>query len=224
MPSWADDSEIREARSLLEAAKTADVQHIAVSTQLGISHPNVEQIFAHPVIAPAVTGKIAVEKLTRESSIPTWTALRPGRFNTNVSLPVVDVMYPGLSEGKFVNSYQPDWLFPTVDPDDIGAFTAHVFNNPSKYTGRHVNIVSEEVTAAEIFSEIERASGKKLDIHYRTKEEHERDSGSPFVIGQTLMKDLEGIADMNEIRSHGVPLTTFRQFLENNKDTVVPRD
>lgn len=222
MPSFTDDSETREARILLDIAKANSVHHIAVSTQLGLSAPNVEQIFSNPMIAPAVTGKIAVEKLVRESGIP-WTALRPGWFNTNINLPVVDIMYPGLSEGRFVNSYTPDLLISTVDPDDIGAFAAHAFNNPDKYAGRPLNIVSENITVAEIVSEIERATGKKLDVHYRTQEENEKEAGNPFVVGQQLMDDLVGLADMEEVKSHGVPLTTFRQFLENNKDTVVPK-
>ncbi|KAK7191237.1 hypothetical protein DPSP01_008309 [Paraphaeosphaeria sporulosa] len=223
MPTWKDDSETREARMLLDAAKAAGVRHIAVSTQAGLSHPNVEQIFANPMIAPSVAGKIAVEKLVSECDIP-WTALRPGWFNTNITLPVVDMMYPGLSDGKFINSYTPDLRICTVDPDDIGAFTAHVFDHPDQYAGRSVNIVSEEITVADIISEIERASGKTIDVHYRTEEENNKEAGNPFVIGQQLMKDLEGVADMDEVRSHGVPLTTFRQFLENNKDTVVPRE
>lgn len=222
MPSWNDDSETREAGILLDVAKAEGVQHIVVSTQAGLSHPNVEQIFGNPMIAPSVLGKIAVEKLVRESGIP-WTAIRPGWFNTNITLPVVDMMYPGLSDGRFVNSYTPDLLICSVDPDDIGAFSAHIFSNPSKYTGRPVNVVSEEITVADIVSEIERASGKKIDVHYRTQEENEKETSNPFVIGQQLMKDLEGVADMNEVRSHGVPLTTFQQFLENNKDTIVPR-
>lgn len=223
MPSFTDqDAESREARILLDAAKAAGVNHITVSTQLGLSGPNVEEVFSNPMIAPAVTGKIAVEKLLRESEIRS-TAIRGGWFDTNVTLPVVEMMYPGLSEGKFICSYTPDLVISTVDPDDIGAFAAHIFNNPDKYDGKAVNVVSEELTFAEIVSEIERASGKKIDVHYRTAEENEKEAGNPFVIGQQLMKHLVGLADMNEIRSHGVPLTTFRQFLENNKEAVVPK-
>lgn len=222
MPSWTDDSETREAIILLDAAKTAGVKHVAVSTQLGLSHPDVKLIFRHPTLAPAVTGKIAVEKLVRDSGIP-WTAIRPGWFDTNITLPIVDIMYPGLSEGKFHNSYAPDLRIATVDPNDIGAFVVHVFNHPDKYTGRHVDVASEELTVAEIVAEIERVSGKKLDVHYRTAEENEKEMDNPFIVGQMCMKSLEGLADMETIRSHGVPLTSFRKFLENNKDTVVPR-
>lgn len=220
MPSWTDDSETREARILLDAAKAADIKHIAVSTQLGLGHPRVGEIFGNPLIVPAVEGKIAVEKLVRDSGLP-WTAIRPAWFNTNITQPIAEMMYPGLSDGKFITSYTPDLKIATVDPDDIGAFTAHIFNNPAKYTGRAVGVASEVLTVAEIISEIERVSGKKLYVHYRTKEENESEAGNPFIVGQSCMKDLEGLADMDEIRSHGIPLTSFRQFLENNKDTVV---
>lgn len=222
MPSPTDDSETRDARALLDAAKAEGVKHIAVSTQLGLSHPDVEKIFENPVLSYAVTGKIAVEKLVRESGIP-WTLIRPSWFNTNVTSPVVDMLYPGLSEGNFTNSYTPETVISTVDPDDIGAFAALVFDNPDKYTGRPVNVASESLTVAQIVSEIERASVKKLNVHYRTSEENEKEANNPYVVAHKLMKHLQGLADMDEIRSHGVPLTTFRQFLENNKDTVVPK-
>lgn len=221
MPSWTEpDSETREASILLDAAKAAGVKHIAVSTQLGLSHPRVEEIFGNPFIAPAVTGKIAVEKLVRESGLP-WTAIRPGWFNTNITQPIADIMYPGLSDGKFITSYTPDLKIATVDPGDIGAFTAHIFNDPTKYAGRAVGVASEVLTVDEMISEIERVTGKKLDVHYRTAEENEKEAGNPFIVGQLCMKDLEEVGDMDEIRSHGVTLTSFRQFLESNKDAVV---
>ena len=222
MPSWTDNSETREATTLLDIAKKAGMKHVVVSTQLGLSHPDVERIFRLPTLAPAVTGKIAVEKIVRGSGMP-WTVIRPGWFDTNITLPLVNTMYPGLSEGKFVNSYAPDLRIATVDPDDIGAFVAHIFSHPDKYSGHCVDIASQELTVAEIIAEIERASGRRLDVHYRTAEENEKEMDNPFVVGQLCMKPLEGLADMEKIRGHGVPLTSFRRFLENNKETVVPR-
>lgn len=222
MPSPDGEQEIREARTLLEIAKTANIRHIAVSTQLGLKAPNVEEIFSHPAIAFAVSGKIKVEKLVRESGIP-WTAIRPGWFNTNITLPIVDFMFPGLSQGNFVSSYQPGWVISTVDPDDIGAFTAMVLNDPLRFAGKAVDVVSEQLTVADIVSEIERASGKSLNARYRTPEENEKEANNPYIVGQSLMKQLEGLADMDEIKSYGIPLTSFRTFLENHKDTVVPK-
>ena len=222
MPSWTDDSETRDAANIIRAAKAAGIEHIVVSTLLGIDRANIADIFSHPIIAPVVDGKVKVEKLVRESGLQ-WTFLHPGWFNTNVTLPVVNIQYPGLSQGKLVCSYQPQWAVGTVDPDDIGAFAAMVFNDPRKFSGSIIDVLSEIVTVEDIFKEIERATGKKIEVHYRTAEENQTAFDNPYAIGQSLMKDLEPFLDIEKARSYGIPLTTFRQFLKKNKESVVPK-
>ncbi|KAF2678453.1 NAD(P)-binding protein, partial [Lentithecium fluviatile CBS 122367] len=169
MPSWVDDSETRDARAVLTLAKAKGVKHIVHSTQLKLNNPNLRNSGINPILIPAILGKLDVEDLVRASGL-TYTLLRPGWFMTNLLAPIGDTMFPGLSDGKFVSSYTPDTTMPAVDPDDIGAFTAAVFNNPDTYGGKAVTVVSEMITVENILAEIERVSGKKLDIHYRTEE------------------------------------------------------
>lgn len=222
MPSFTDDVESRDAGIILDVAKATGIKHIVHSTQVALNDPNVRETWNDHIVAPAVLGKLYVEEMVRESGIP-WTFLRTGWFMTNITDPIGDWMYPGLAQGKFINSYTPDTVLGAVDPDDIGAFAAAAFNDPKKFTNHPVTVVSEMITVKEALSEIERASGKKLDIHYRTAEENEKEAANPFVIGQLMTGDLARLIDMDEVKSWGVHLTSFREFLQNNKDTVLPK-
>jgi uncharacterized protein YbjT (DUF2867 family) len=222
MPSWTDDSETRDAQAVLALAKAAGVKHIVHSTQLMLNDSDLRNHIPSPIIAPALIGKLDVEELVRASGLA-YTLLRPGWFMTNVVSPLADTMYPGLSEGRFTSSYTPDAIIPAVDTDDVGAFAAAVFSNPEKFSGKAVSVVSELITVANILVEIERASGKKLDIHYRTAEETEKEANNPFVVGQRMTLGLEKWVDMDEMHSSGIQLTSFKEFLEKNKDAVVPK-
>lgn len=221
MPSWTEGSEAREARIVIEQAKAAGVRHILYTTNVGIKDPEIRKKFGNPAIAPAITGKLEVEQLVRESGIP-WTILRPGWFMSNVLPPMVNMVLPGLSEGNFVNSYTAETVLAAVDTDDIGAFTAAAFNAPDKFVGQVVPVVSEMITVKQMVSEFERATGKQVNVHYRTVEESEKEANNPFVLGQMLTGDLAQWVDMDEIRSWGIPLTTFREFLERERNKLAP--
>jgi uncharacterized protein YbjT (DUF2867 family) len=223
MPSFTDDSEIQDARAVLNLAKAAGVKHIIHSTQLMLNNPNLrDDNSVSPLMAPAVIRKLDVEELVRASGLP-YTLLRPGWFMTNVVAPIADMMYPGLSEGKFTSSYNPDTIIPAVDTDDVGAFAAAAFNDSENFVGKAITVVSELITVADILAEIEKASGKKLEIHYRTAEETEKEASNPFVIGQRMTIGLDKWVDMDEVKSFGIPLTSFKEFLVKNKEAVVPK-
>jgi uncharacterized protein YbjT (DUF2867 family) len=223
MPSFTDDSEVRDAKAAIDLAKAAGVKHIMHSTQLMLNNPNLLiDGSVPPIMSPAVLGKLSVETLVKQSGIP-YTLLRPGWFMTNILPPMDDMMFPGWSSGKFTNSYKPSTIMPAVDPDDIGAFAAATFNDPDKYGGKALTVVSECITVADIVAEYERASGKKMDVHYRSEEETEKEAGNPYVIGQKMTLDLMKWVDMEEVKSYGIPLSSFRDFFEKNKDVVMAK-
>jgi uncharacterized protein YbjT (DUF2867 family) len=222
IPSWTDDSETRDAHAILALAKAAGVKHIVHSTQIMLNDPDLRDHLPSPMMAPVLTGKLDVEELVRTSGL-TYTFLRPAWFMTNIVAPIADMLYPGLSEGKFTNSYTPDTIITAVDTDDVGAFAVAAFNDPQKFSGKAITVVSELITVASMLAEIERVSGKKLDIHYRTAEETEKEANNVFVLGQKMTIGLEKWVDMDEVKSFGIPLTSFKEFLEKNRDAVVPK-
>ncbi|KAF1842155.1 NAD(P)-binding protein [Cucurbitaria berberidis CBS 394.84] len=217
LPSFSDDSEVQEARVVLNIAKAAGVQHVVFPTTLPLNNPNIWEQEKDSPVAPAVLNKGDVEKIVRASGL-TWTLLRPGYFLTNLLPPVVYWMYPEFKDRKFVNSYGPDCVLTLVDPDDIGAFVVAAFEDPKKFGGQTISVVGENVRVDKILVELERVSGQTIKAVYRTPEETEKARSSPFVAGQITSIGLAKWVDLEGVKSWGVPLTTFAQFLEKHKD------
>lgn len=223
MPSFArDNAEVRDATSVLDLAKRVGVNHIVHSTSLGLNDPDASTKYADSVVAPAIIGKYEVEKLVQASGIP-WTILRPGYFMTNLTAPLVNYMFPALPQGHFISSYKPDTLLPHIDPEDIGTFAAAAFENPSKYEGEIITVVGELKSVADTIQEISRTAGKEIKVTYRTDEETKKalEANNPMTAGQVLTNDLSHWVNMDEVRSWGLPLTSFGAFLEKNKESVV---
>jgi uncharacterized protein YbjT (DUF2867 family) len=222
IPSFAgDNAEVRDATSVLELAKQAGVQHIVHSTSLGLNDPDISSKVADMVVAPAITGKLEVEKLVQASGMP-WTILRPGYFMTNLTAPLVNYMFPDLLQGHFISSYQSDTVLPHVDPEDVGVFAAAAFKDPGKFGGKIVSVVGDMKSVADTIHNLSRAVGKEIRVTYRTEEETKKElkENNPMTAGQVITNDLSKWVDMDEVRNWGLPLTSFSAFLEKNKESV----
>ncbi|KAF2009743.1 NAD(P)-binding protein [Aaosphaeria arxii CBS 175.79] len=232
MPSFTDDSETKEALSLITIAKSVGVKHIVHSTSLPISGPELRSKYSAPpasILAPALLGKADVENLIRGSGI-SWTIIRPGFFMSNF-LDAPKCYFPSLSEGQFVTNFLPSTTVSLVSPDDIGAFAAAALDNPAKFDGKEISLASQLLKPSEIVSTIESVSGRKIDLVFKedeewqkgnTKEARARDIASLnineiYELGQIVSRDLDGLVNIRNLESYGVPLTSFRDFLEKNK-------
>jgi uncharacterized protein YbjT (DUF2867 family) len=215
-PSFVDDAEIQEARVVLKLAKSAGVQHVVLSSSILLNNPNAEEDLKGLLAAPAALNKGPIEKLVKASGM-TWTILRPGFFNTNFTLPFVYWMYPEMKQGKMVNSHGADAVMPLVDPDDIGAFATAAFNDPAKFGGQTITVVSENLRFHDMMEEFSRACGHRFEVVYRTEEEDRSLKDNIFVSGQLMGRGSEKLVNMEEIKKWGIPLTSFKQFLEKHK-------
>lgn len=222
MPSFTNDSEVKDARAIIELASKSGVKHIVHSTTLALSNPNVRIELKENMVAPGVIGKADVEDLVKTSAI-NWTILRGGWFTTNITQPFASFLFPELAEGKFVSSYKPEWVLPLVDPNDIGAFIASAFNDPERFKGRVIPVVSEKMRVDDMIKEIEQVAERKIEVKYRsdieTREELEK--GNMLVAINLVTETLGKWVDIEEVKTWGVPLTSFRTFLENNKENIM---
>jgi uncharacterized protein YbjT (DUF2867 family) len=219
MPSFTDDSEVREARIVLDIAKAAGVQHVVFPSTLPLNNPNIHEELKNSPVAPAVLNKGDVEEIVKASGM-TWTLLRPGYFLTNLLPPIVYGMYPEMKDRKFLNSYGPDCVLTLVDPDDTGAFVAAAFEDPRKFGGQTVTVVGENKHVDDMLKTLGEASGRPIDAIYRTAEETEKAKDNPYVAGHLACIGLDKYVDLEEVKSWGVPLTSFTQFLEKHKDEL----
>jgi uncharacterized protein YbjT (DUF2867 family) len=219
MPSFVDDAELQEARVVLDLAKAAGVQHVVFPSSIFLSNPDAGEDLKGFIAAPAVLNKGSVEKLVKSSGM-TWTLLRPGYFNTNLLPPLIYWMYPEMKQGRMLNSYGPDCVITLVDPDDIGAFAVAAFDDPVKFGGQSITVVSENMRFDNLMKELSNAYGHPFEVVYRTEEETKSQMDNVFVSGQVICRGVEKLVNMEEVKSWDIPLTSFKQFLEKHKQEL----
>jgi uncharacterized protein YbjT (DUF2867 family) len=214
--SFVDDAEIQEARVVLQLAKAAGVQHVVLPSSLLLNNPNAGEDLKGLLAAPAVLNKGPVEELVKASGM-TWTILRPGYFNTNLLPPLVYWIFPEMKQGRMVNSYGPHTTMTLVDPDDIGAFAAAAFNDPAKFGSQTMTVVSENMRFDDMMEEFSKACGHHFEVVYRSEEEDKSQKDNVLISGQVMCRGLDKLVDMEEVKKWGIPLTSFRRFLEKHK-------
>ncbi|KAH7139572.1 hypothetical protein B0J11DRAFT_589468 [Dendryphion nanum] len=223
MPSFLDDSEVREAASLLNLAKNAGVKHVVHGTTLPLNNPNVREKFTSPpfsIVGAAILPKGEVEDLVRRSGI-TWTILRLGYFMNNFVPPTG--YFAELTEGKLVTPFKPDTVLPLVDPEDIGAFAVAAFEDPVKFGGQIITTVSERLGVHDIAAKIGRVNGQTVDVSYMSDEDIEKGMSNPYLVGQLASQGLDELVDMDDVIKWDVKLTSFDNFLHKHRELVVPR-
>jgi uncharacterized protein YbjT (DUF2867 family) len=211
--------EVQEARLVLELAKAAGVQHVVFPSTLPLNNPSFREDLKDSVCAPSISNKADVEDVVRSSGL-TWTLLRPGMFFTNFLPPLVYFIHPDIKEGKITNSYSPDCIMTLVDPHDIGAFVAAAFEDPAKFGSQIITVVSERVRFDDMVTGLSDAIGEIITAVYRTAEETTTLKDDILVASQIMCVGLDNLVDMVEVRSWGVPLTTYKQFMEKHKDEL----
>jgi uncharacterized protein YbjT (DUF2867 family) len=220
MPSFTDDTETREARLILELALKAGIKHVVHSTSLGVPR---KASFEQSITNAAVVGNADVEVLVKASEIRHWTILRGGYFDTNFLGFASQFMFPELAkEKKFVCSYKPDTLLPLVDPYDIGAFAVAAFIEPERFHQQVIPVVAEKRTVEQVVRDLSAAAGRDIQAIYRTDAETEElGKTNPIVAAAKWMFNLHEEADIEGIKQWGVSMTTFPEFLQNERQAVV---
>lgn len=221
MPRFDEDaSELRQAKFIIAAAKAANVKYIVSSTVFNSEEDNAS--LNNPLFLKMKGVKLQVEEETRNAGFDAWTIVRPGYFMSNFLFPLGDVMFPELAtEGKFVTALFPDTDVQLIDPDDIGGFSVAAFKEPKRFNGQVLTIASEKRKTTEIVNALEKASGKKIQaVWLDTKEADEKAKTNPIIAGQVITRSYGNLVDYGALKSWGVPLGTFEDYLHREQALV----
>ncbi|OAA63368.1 NmrA family protein [Niveomyces insectorum RCEF 264] len=221
-PNPADvGAEPRWARSLLTIAKARGVKTVVCSTAVGLG--KLEQLDGYTpgtLFAQLILGKRDVDEAVRTAGIDHWTLLHPASFMANFLEPKV-AMYAGFREtNTWVSALRPDTQLPLIDERDIAVFAVAAVEDPATFHGQELDLGLEALTASEIMAALSAASGKALKAAYLSEEEIAANMSSPLVAGSLALRSLKSLVDFDKIKEYGIPLSTFTQYLERNKDAV----
>jgi len=147
--------EIAQGRFIADACVVTGVAHLVFSSVFVARGKDEMLSMDH------VASKFAVENDIASKNIPT-TILRPVAFMDMIGtmdfMPVKDNSTAGMV-GKHIR-------MPFVHTDDIGAIARIAFEDPQKYIGEEIGLVSDFFTGAELAAEIGRLKNKP---NYRYK-------------------------------------------------------
>jgi uncharacterized protein YbjT (DUF2867 family) len=142
----ASVDEVRQGKAIVDAAKTAGVQHLVFSSVQS----------AEDLARVGDSNKWEIEQYVWGSGLPA-TILRPCLF-------MDDLLGPryGIPDGTFTIAFESDVKIGLIASYDIGAFAALAFEHPEKYIGKTVEIAGDAITAPEIAAAISQVSGQSI--------------------------------------------------------------
>lgn len=150
LPGVGAEGETRQGKAIADAAKAADVRHFVYTSvggaerQTGIPH---------------FESKWRIEEHIEALGLPA-TILRPVAFmdNYNWARPAI---LNGAFYGWGLSANKPLQL---IAADDIGAFTALVFDNPQEYIGQAIELAGDELTEAQLAENFAKVIGRPVAL------------------------------------------------------------
>jgi uncharacterized protein YbjT (DUF2867 family) len=223
-PSFEDaEAEVRHAQNILAASKRAGIAHVIYSSAIGVDrHESFFKADPESFLGNYFRSKRAIEEEVQTGGYETWTILRGVTFMSNFLIPSASFMFPELTaEGRLVSAYTPDTKILLVDPEAIGGFGFAAFSNPQKFGGKDIDIAAEALGVQQMATLMEKVSGKKIEVRFRTEEEVEALKGAnPIIASQVKLRNQPPWVSIQEVKAWGVPLRSFEEYLEEEKDRL----
>ncbi|SMQ21716.1 Uncharacterized conserved protein YbjT, contains NAD(P)-binding and DUF2867 domains [Streptomyces sp. Ag82_O1-12] len=141
--------EARQGRTIIDAAAAARLGHVvltfAAHADRGTGVPHYES-------------KYLVEQHLRASGLP-WTVIAPAAFMDNYA---GGWTLDGLRDGTFAWPMPTDRPLTFIPADDIGAFAALALQRRDEFTGRRIDIASDERTPGQVAETLAAATGRPV--------------------------------------------------------------
>ncbi|KAK4233482.1 hypothetical protein C8A03DRAFT_19453 [Achaetomium macrosporum] len=206
-------AEFEQGQNILRIANAVGVTHVVYSS--GIDIPPGK---SNPFRDTAFKAKKDLERYLSTAGFQYWTNLRPGFFMANLLSPKVNFMYPEAAEtGRYTVIFGPDTPLPMIDHEDIAAFAVAAFQQPDRFHGQHITLVSEMVPFGRALETISRATGKNIHAKYLKDDEIDAAMAkNRLLVLQTTLKEVP-VSEATDGKSWGIAMGTFERFVEREK-------
>ena len=210
-----------QAKRILDVAKEAGVKHVVYSSSVSVDKLHEITLEPNSIVAQALYSKEAIEELVRSAGFESWTILRGPFFMANFLEPKIR-MYPGLVEtNNWTIALRPDTPMPMVDCEDLGKFAVAAFQDPARFHNHGITVAGDVLTPPQMMELLCAATGRELKAVFLTDEEIEAQAATnPFVTGQLIMRNIYKFVELDQVRSWGIPVNTFKAFLERETQAI----
>ncbi|PNP85435.1 hypothetical protein FNYG_01264 [Fusarium nygamai] len=222
-PNYSNlDDERIWAQRIIALATKAGVEDIVYSSSISADAPERRTLLppSH-LIFKTLFVKNAIEGLVQRAGFKHWTIIRPGFFMSNLLAPKAHIYNDLFEHNIWLTALKPDTKLNIVDPQDIAKFTFAAFHEPERFTGQGIDLVSERLTAVQIMEILADATKRDLKAEFYTDEQvAQAIDSNPFIGSQVFLRDGEKCVDAERVRTWGIELGSFKEFLVREKDAV----
>ena len=187
LPDVGYEGEIKQGKSLADAANEAGVEHFVYSS-VGAAHRGMGQMhFESKWIVEQYIGEIGLAH----------TILRPAAFMNNLEWRRARISN-GILESLGIRQDKSTQL---IAADDIGAIAAIVFSDPEQFLGTTLEIAGDELSEAQQAETFSRVIGRPVKLEpARTTDGHEPNeeqiAGTRFFDGEAYTADIAAVRKM----------------------------
>lgn len=218
-----DDSEMRYATALVQAALKANVRHfVHTSVAATDRHTHFPRWGTQYWFEKYWTDKWAIEEYVRHAGLASWTVQRPALLMSNFTPPTVQFMFPHLKNGEIVTALKPDTRMDLIAAEDIGAFARAAFEDPARFNGKSIDLASESLTMGEAAAILTRVTGKKVTaVSLSPDETKARGIYAGWVNSMEWANEVGYQVDIAALKSYGIPLMTFEHWARKHSTDFV---
>lgn len=194
------EAEIRDGRAVTDAAKAVNIQHFVYSSvgsaerKTGIPH---------------FDSKFQVEEYIRSIGLP-YTILRPVFFFYNYNS-----MRPMIESGTLPQPLSPETKLQQLSEEDYGAMVAEVFDRPTEFLRREIEVASVEMTMPEIAATFSRVLRKPVEYQQIPFEAFEQQAGEEVTLMYRWFERAGYAADLAQLQHEFFALTDFESYLRD---------
>ena len=192
------EAEIRQGKTLADAASSAGIQHFVYSSvgsaerKTGIPH---------------FDSKFQVEEYIRAIALP-YTIMRPVFFFYNYNS-----MRPMIENGTLPQPLSPETKLQQLSEEDYGKMVAEVFERPADFLKREIEVASVDMTMTQIAAAFSRVLGKTVNYQQIPFEAFEQQAGEEVTIMYRWFENVGYAADLAKLKRDFPAPTDFESYL-----------
>jgi uncharacterized protein YbjT (DUF2867 family) len=193
--------EISQGKALADAAKASGIEHFVYSS-VGSAERSTG--------IPHFDSKFQVEEYIRSLGLP-HTILRPVFFFYNYN-----GMLPMVKNGTLLQPLSPDTKLQQLSEEDYGKMVAEVFERPTDFANRAIEVASIEMTMSEVAAAFSHVLGKKVEYQQIPFEAFEQQAGEEVTIMYRWFENVGYSANFAQLQREFSTPTDFESYLRGH--------
>jgi len=216
------DSERRQGRMLIDAARTAGVRHFV---QASVSNAGDFRAMAGWAEGRwdrnYWESKADVEDAARGAGFPACTILRPAFMMENFARPKAAFMFPDLARREILTAIAAETRMPFVAAQDVGAAAALVLAGPARFDGAAIELAGDWLTLDAVAAILGRLKGVTIAVRALPPAELvARGQHAGWVESQQWQNAVGYPARPDMMRAIGLAPTRFADWAAAHADSV----